>query len=151
MKTRFSLKLDLDETEQTLLFQAFQYLIEFQGGEGVISRELADHLAAGSKDEPLPERRFAELIGSEPIGIDIMAMGDGGMRLGDIDGEPNLRMLCQIIANLVPRLLPLEFSFALVDDVNHRYSGGLVVMTTTMAEVQTIDSMLARRGGKMLH
>ena len=54
-------------------------------------------------------------------------------------------------ANVVPRLLPLEFSFALVDEAEHRFSGGLVVMTTGSAEIQTIDSMLARRGGVLLH
>jgi hypothetical protein len=151
MQTRFSLEIVLDEPERLRLFQAFQYLIEFQNGKAVVSRELADHLAARDTAGSLPERRFAELIGTEPPGFAIEARDEGAVRIFDIDGSPNLRMLCNIIANAIPRVLPLEFSFALVDEVEHRFSGGLVVMTLSSAEIQTTDSMLARRGRQSLH
>ncbi|MBA3897836.1 MAG: hypothetical protein H0X36_12040 [Sphingomonadaceae bacterium] len=151
MKTRFSLELTLDEPERLRLYQVFQYLVE-SGTEGaLVSHELADYICAGETEDGRPEQRFAELIGTEPPGIDIIGAGKDSVRLFDSDGEPNLRVLCQIIANVVPPVLPLEFSFALVDEAKHRFSGGLVVMTVTSAEIQTIDSMLARRGGQRLH
>ena len=77
-------------------------------------------------------------------------------KAGDIDAVAsrfgqNLRVLCKIIAHVIPRVIPLEFSFALIDEANHRYSGGIVVMKEGVAEIQTIDSLLARRGKQRLH
>ena len=150
MKTRFSLELALTADEQLRLFQVFQYLAERAGDTAMIARELADYLAGAGADDNVPEERFETLIGGDSPGFDIVAVPKGA-RIFDIGGSPNLRMVCRIIANVVPSVLPFEFSFALLDDVEHRFSGGLVVMTTTSAEIQTIDSLLARRGGQMLH
>ena len=150
MKTRFSLDLALTAEEQLRLFQVFLYLAERADGTALIARELADYLAGAGADDNVPEERFKTLIGGDSPGFDIVAVPQGA-RIFDTAGSPNLRLVCQIIANVVPSVLPLEFSFALLDDVAHRFSGGLVVMTTTSAEIQTIDSMLARRGGQMLH
>lgn len=151
MKTRFSLSLAVTEPEAFRLFQVFEYLSEFADGRARVSRELADHLGGDDTSSDLPERRFADLIGTGPPGIDIIAEENNRVQLFDEQGAPDLRMLYRIIANVVPRVLPLEFSFASVDDQARRYSGGLVVMTTTAAEIHTIASMVARRGGQLLH
>ena len=151
MKTRFSFRIVVTDEEAFRLFQVFEYLSEFPRGGARVPRELADHLAGANTSGDLPERRFAALIGTSLPGIGIIAEGANQVRLFDEQGAPDLRMLCRIIANVVPRVLPLEFSFASIDDQARRYSGGLVVMTTTAAEIHTIASMLARRGGKLLH
>ena len=150
VKTRFSLELALTAEEQLRLLQVFQYLAERADGTALIARELADYLTGAGAEDDIAEERFEHLIGVDVPGFDIVAVPKGA-RIFDTDGSPNLRMVCQIIANVVPSVLPFEFSFALLDNVEHRFSGGLVVMTTTSAEIQTIDSMLARRDGHMLH
>ena len=80
-----------------------------------------------------------------------VALQSGAVRVYDIDGCPNLPMLCQIVANVLPRLLPLGYSFALIDEAKHRFSGDLELITTNSADVRTIDSMIARGGGGLLH
>ena len=60
-------------------------------------------------------------------------------------------MLCQVIANVLPRLLPLEFTFAMIDEDTRYYSGGLVVITREAAEVQVVDSKLKHRRKNPLH
>jgi mannose/fructose-specific phosphotransferase system component IIA len=149
MQTRFSLELVLGDAERLRLFQVFQYLAERQAGPAIIARELANHLEAGTEADA--ELRFADLFGGQAPGIHIDVMQTGAVRIYDIAGGPNLRMLCQIIAHVVPSVLPREFSFALIDEDTPGFSGGLVVMTATSAEIQTIDSMLARRGNQRLH
>ena len=151
MKTRFSLEFVLTEDEHLRLYQVSQYLIEFKTGDALVPRELADFIAGPDAKGDRPERRFKDFIGHDDPGFEFVRAGEHALRIYDIDGSPNLRMLCQIIAHVVPRVIPLEFSFALLDEDEHRFSGGIVVMTAHSAEIQTIDSMLARRGGHMLH
>ena len=151
VKTRFSVELQLREAERVRLFQLFEYLAEFDGGTALMPQDLPDALGGPDARDDVLEEMFVKQISVEALGFKIVAADDGAVRIYDIDGVPNLRMLCQIIADAVPRLLPLQFSFALVDEAEHRFSGGLVVMTAKSAEIQTIDSMLARRGGMLLH
>ena len=150
MTTRFSVELTLDNDERLRLFQVFQYLVEAGEGRGLIASELAAYLAGPNVGTRAPERIFAERIGTETTGFDIIAQGNNGVRIFDTGGEPNLRMLCKIIATVVPTILPIEFTFALVDEVKQAFSGGLVVITDTSAEIQTIGSALARRGNRRL-
>lgn len=151
MQTRFSLDLDLTTEEQLRLLQVWQYLVELESGDAVVPRELADYLAGANAKGDLPERRFKELIGTDDPGLEFIHADKASLRIYDIDGSPNLRTLCKIIAHVIPRVIPLEFSFALIDEANHRYSGGIVVITADSAEIQTIDSLLARRGKQRLH
>lgn len=151
MKTRFSLELHLREAERLRLFQLFAYLAELDGATAHVPQDLLGLLVGPDASDGLLEKPFAKQISVEALGFEIVAATDGAVRIYDTSGAPNLRMLCQIIANVVPRLLPLEFSFALVDEAEHRFSGGLVVMTMSSAEIRTIDSLLARRGGVLLH
>ena len=151
MKTRFSLELHLEEQERLRLFQVFEYLADYDGGLAVVPRELSEHLAGVDAKGDLPEAKFEKAIGHGNAGIEIVFAGPGKVRIYDKEGSPDLKMVCQIVATVVPRLLPLEFSFALIEEKEHRYSGGLVVMTQTSTEIQTIDSMIARRGGQLFH
>lgn len=151
MQTRFSLELDLTTDEQLRLLQVWQYLVELESGDAVVPRELADFLAGANAQGDLPERRFKELIGTDDPGLEFIHAGGTKLRIYDRDGAANLRVLSKIIAHVIPRVIPLEFSFALIDEANHRYSGGIVVMKEGVAEIQTIDSLLARRGKQRLH
>lgn len=151
MQTRFSLELDLTTDEQLRLLQVWQYLVELESGDAVVPRELADFLAGANAQGDLPERRFKELVGTDDPGLEFIHAGKASLRIYDRDGSPNLRMLCKIIAHVIPRVIPLDFSFALIDETAHRYSGGIVVMTDGSAVIQTTDSLLARRGKQRLH
>lgn len=151
MQTRFSLEIDLTTGEQLRLLQVWQYLVEFESGDALVPRELADYLAGANAQGDLPERRFKELIGTDDPGLEFIHARGTKLRIYDRDGAANLRLLCKIIAHVIPRVIPLEFSFALIDEANHRYSGGIVVMKNGSAEIQTIDSLLARRGKQRLH
>ena len=151
MQTRFSLELDLTTDEQLRLLQVWQYLVEFESGDALVPRELADYLAGANAPGDLPERRFEELIGTDDPGLEFIHAGGTKLRIYDRDGAANLRVLCKIIAHVIPRVIPLEFSFALIDEANHCYSGGIVVMKEGVAEIQTTDSLLARRGKQRLH
>lgn len=151
MITRFSLELHLGDADRHRLYQVFQHLAERTDLEARVPRELADFIAPPDAAGNEPEEAFRLMIGGGAPGFDIVAWGPSKVRIVDTAGAPDLKMLCRIIAAVVPSALPLEFSFALIDEVEHRFSGGLVVMTSTSAEIQTIDSMIARRSGVLLH
>ena len=151
MNTHFSLELVLDESELLRFYQVFEYLSELGNDGARIRSELAGYFTDGRSGGDKPEVVFETLIGTQNPGIDVYAPSANRVRIYDRDGMPNLRMLSQIIANVVPRALPLEFSFALIDRETHRYSGGLVVMTLTSTEILTVDSTAARRNGQALH
>ena len=110
--TRFSLELSLTADEQLRFFQLFQYPIKSKSGNALVPRELADFLADKDADGDAPERRFAERIGIDEPGFEFARVGEHSIRIYDTEGSPNLRMLCQISAGVVPRVLPLEFSLA---------------------------------------
>ena len=113
MRTRFSFELVLDKTEQLHLRQMIEYLEARGEGIASVPAELALYLANSVADDTSPEDRIAELIGTDRIGIEVATLGAQRVRICDSAGVPNLRMLCQVIANVLPRLLPLEFTFAM--------------------------------------
>ena len=150
MKTRFSLELALTADEQLRLFQVLQYLAERSDKKALIARELADYLAGSAGGENNPEARFENLIGSDTPGFDIVAVPKGA-RIFDTDGAPNLRMVCRIIANVVPHVLPFEFSFALLDDLDFHYRRALQPegLSTVLTAVQAVEDAIkdARNAG----
>ncbi len=153
MTTRFNLELTLDAGETLVITEAIEYLHNTETGSETLPPELARHLAGTVLDDTSLEDHLVNLIGADPIGIDIepVSPGNGRVRIFDRDGKPNLRMLCQLIANFAPRVIPLEFTFAMIDEDKRYYSGGLVVMTTKSAEIQIVDSKLKRRSKPALH
>ena len=150
--TRFSLTLAVALEELHRIVQVFEFLDARQANpNALVQRELADFLVAGTANGGRAEMIFATAIGHDDPGISLMAESPGRVRIYDRDGRPNLRQLCQIVSTVVPRVLPLELSFAMLDDEARHYSGGLVRMGKDAAEILTVDAVIARRNGGRLH
>ncbi len=150
--TRFSLTLAVALEELHRIVQVFEFLDARQANsKALVQRELADFLVAGTASGERAEMIFAASIGHDDPGIELMAENTGNVRIYDRDGRPNLRQLCQIVSTVMPRALPLEFSFATLDEAAHHYSGGLVRMRKDSAEILTVDAVTAQRNGGRLH
>ena len=150
--TRFSLTLAVALEELHRIVQVFEFLDARQASaNALIQRELADFLVAGTADGGRAEMIFATAIGHDDPGIALRVESHGRVRVRDRDGRPNLRQLCQIVSTVVPRVLPLEFSFATLDEAARHYSGGHVRMRKEGAEILTVDAAIARRIGGRLH
>ena len=150
--TRFSLTLAVALEELHRVVQVFEFLDAKQASpNALVQRELADFLVTGTADGGRAEMIFATAIGHDDPGIALMAESPGRVCIYDRDGRPNLRQLCQIVSTVLPRVLPLEFSFATLDDEARHYSGGLVRMRKDGAEILTVDAVIARRNGGRVH
>lgn len=150
--TRFSLTLGVALEELHRIVQVFEFLDARQSSPiALVQRELADFLVAGTAEGGRAELIFESAIGHDDPGIALIVESPGRVRIYDRDGRPNLRQLCQIVSTVVPRVLPIEFSFATLDETTSHYSGGLVRMRKDGAEILTVDSTLNRRSGKLMH
>jgi hypothetical protein len=79
--------------------------------------DLAEHFAARRRGQTCLNGGLHSLIEADAPGFGIKALCKGAVRSFDRGGSRKLRRLYQIVAIVVPRILPLGSSFGLVDEV----------------------------------